>query len=313
MIVTAYCLSYGHWTVISHQLAESFADMVDCGFNAVALSISESEMVYSRRAFEIQVDLAQKAGLKVFVIPSRVGGRFAGAPLSPSLWLSQHPEACVPDHIAFTGPIACLEHEPFREWMREFMTMLVSDYPIDGIIWDEPKDEQLISRHPDTLAVFGDNPTAEQMEDGFVDFLADLTCHCLDLRDDLTITLFNQLFSTERFTQATCAIPGIDYAGYDGNLCKQSMFHEEPEWRKYRIETAWDRTVDECASTGRKTFALIENMLMPASASDDYEANLDAYLASYKPDHLAIYYYAHNNEDPHRVHTITRAAMHKHL
>ncbi|MEK6796238.1 MAG: hypothetical protein AABZ39_15770, partial [Spirochaetota bacterium] len=90
MIVTAYCLSHGHWTVIPHHLEENFKDMADCGFTAVALSFSESEMMYSRRAFEIQVDRAHRCGLKVFVIPSRLGGRFAGAPLMPGLWISAH-------------------------------------------------------------------------------------------------------------------------------------------------------------------------------------------------------------------------------
>jgi hypothetical protein len=313
MFVTAYCLSYGHWTVIPHQLEASFREMVDCGFNAVALSFTESEMVYSRRAFELQVGLAHQCGLKVFVIPSRIGGRFAGAPLAPSLWLSQHPEAALPDEITFTGPIACLEHEPFRQFMREFMTTLVTEYPIDGIIWDEPKSESLISRHPDTLARFGSEPTAEQMEDGFVDFLADLTGHCLSLRSDLTITLFNQLYSSERFTRATTAIEGIGYAGYDGNLCRQSMVHEAPEWRKYRIEEAWERTVAECAAAGKDTFALIENMLMPACETDTYRANLEAYLQAYRPDHLALYFYAHNNEDPEAVHQVTKELMGRYL
>ncbi len=313
MIVTAYCLSYGHWTVIPHQLAESFQDMVDCGFNAVALSFSESEMQYSRRAFEIQVDLAGQAGLKVFVIPSRLGGRFAGAPLMASSWVCSHPEAHVPDHGGFGGPLACLEHEPFREWIKDFMTTVLTDYPVDGVIWDEPKSERVISTHPDTLDRFGPAPTAEQMEDGFIDFLQDLTSHCLTVRPGLTITLFNQLYSSERFTQAGCAIEGIEYAGYDGNLSRQSFFHEEPAWHKYRIESAWDRTVAEAAQADTKTFALIENMLMPAEAIGEYEANLAAYLQAYRPDHLALYYYAHNNEDPEAVHRITREMMKKYL
>ena len=150
MLVTAYCLSYGHWTVIPHQLEESFKDVAECGFNAVALSFSESEMLYSRRAFELQVRLAHQAGLKVFVIPSRLGGRFAGAPWMPSMWLCMHPEAQLPGH----PELACLENQAFRDWVKEFMTTLLTDYPLDGVIWDEPKSEGVISTHPDTLKRF---------------------------------------------------------------------------------------------------------------------------------------------------------------
>ena len=312
-MITAYCLSYGHWTVVPHQLQESFADMAACGFNAVALSFSESEMMYARRAFEIQVDLAHACGLKVLVVPSRLGNRFAGAPLMPSLWLAQHPEAQIPNHVGWTGPMACLESPIFRDWIQGFMTTLLTDYPLDGIIWDEPKAERLISKHPDTLAKFGPEPTPEQMEDGFVDFLADLNERCLSIHPHLSMTLFNQKTSSERFTRASSAVPGIQYAGYDGNLSRQSFFHEEPQWHKYRVESVWQRTVDEGAATGRKTFALIENMLMPKAAIPEYEANLDAYLQRHRPDHLAFYYYAHNNEDPETVHAITRRLMRKHL
>ncbi len=313
MIVTAYCLAYGHWTVIPHQLEESFKDMVDCGFTAVALSFSESEMRYSRRAFEIQVELALKCGLQVFVIPSRLGSRFAGAPLMSSLWILRHPETQVPHHVGTTGPVASLESESFRSWVKNFMTTILRDYPIDGIIWDEPKKERLVSNQHDTITKYGQNPTPEQMEDGFVDFLDDLTSHCLSINPKLCVTLFNEKASSERFTQLSCAIDGIQYAGYDGNLSQQSFFHEEPEWHKYRIESVWDRTQRECRMAGKGTFALVENMLMPKSVISEYRDNLDAYLQSYRPDHLSLYYYAHNNEDPETVHQITRELMQKYL
>ena len=83
-MITAYYLCHGYWTVIPSQLDENFRDMADSGFTSVAFSFSESEMCYSRRAFEIQVNMAKKRGLKCLVIPSRIGGRFAGAPLMPS-------------------------------------------------------------------------------------------------------------------------------------------------------------------------------------------------------------------------------------
>jgi len=53
MLFTPYCLSYGNWTVISTQWRESFTDMKTCGFDAVAISYSESV----RRTFEKQVNI----------------------------------------------------------------------------------------------------------------------------------------------------------------------------------------------------------------------------------------------------------------
>ena len=312
-LITAYTLSHGHFTVIPHNLEENFKDMADMGYNAAALSFSESEWAYSRRAFEIQVDLAHKQGLKVFVVPSRLGGRFAGAPLMPGLWITKHPEAQIPNHMGFAGPIACLEDRGFREWIFKFMENLLNDYPLDGVIWDEPKYERQISKHPATIAKYGENPTPEQMEDGCVDFIQDLTAHCLKLKPNLTFTMFRTKNATPRFTQNTCFIKGIDYFGYDGNLSRLSFFHEEPFWYKYRIETVWERTVSECQAANKKTFAQIENMLMPKEAIPEYEQNLENFLQTYHPDHLSIYYYAHNNEDPETVEQINRKLMKKYL
>jgi hypothetical protein len=308
-MLSAYTLGHAHFTVIPHQLDENFADLADCGFDAVALSFSESEMAYSRRAFEIQVDLAKRRGLKVLVVPSRLGGRFAGAPLMPSVWLAGHPECLVPGKTWL--PIAALESPEFVAWIKEFMGRLLADYDLDGIVWDEPKNVQTVHRHPATVARFGPDPTQEQMMDSFVEFLDDLNRFCLSVKPDLSITLFTQRQDPERFTRRAAAAHGIEFFGYDGNLARQSYFHEEPTWIKYRIESVWERTVSECAVAGRKTFALVENMLMPKEAVPEFERNFEAYLQNYRPDHLSVYYYAHNNEDPEAVQEIVRRMVRK--
>ncbi|HEY9077692.1 MAG TPA: hypothetical protein VIO61_14255 [Anaerolineaceae bacterium] len=311
-MITAYFLNHGHWTVIPHQLDDNFADMVDCGFKAVAISVSESEMKYSRRALEIQINLAKKRKLKVFAIPSRIGGRFAGAPLMPSLWLATHPHCAVPNRGSRL-PIACLESPEFVDWVKEFLSVLIGDYDLDGLIWDEPKEPGFISLHPESIIRYGSSPTEEQMCQGFVNFLQEMTAYCLDLFPRLIVSLFVQISDPEYFTERAAKIKGIRYFGYDGNLAPQSYFHEEPDWHKYRIEEAWERTLRECSAGNKKTFALIENTLMPASAIPEYEANLEAYLQNYRPNQLAFYYYALNNEDPETVQEITRRMMKKYL
>ena len=151
-LLTAYCLSYGNWTVIPRQWAKSFGEMSDLGFDAVALSFSESEMRYARRTFEMQIAAAHQAGIKVFVIPSRIGGRLAGAPLMGSLWLHENPSACLPENPG----IACIESPEFREWSLEFIRTLIRDYEVDGIIWDEPKAADFVTRHPAAVAALGE-------------------------------------------------------------------------------------------------------------------------------------------------------------
>lgn len=306
---SAYCLGYQHWTVIPHHMEEAFADMVETGFEAVCFSFCESEMRYARRAFELQVNLAQKAGLKVFVVPSRLGGRFAGAPLMPSWWLASNPDVMVPGTEQW--PVACIESPKFRAWIGGFMDTLLNDYPLDGIIWDEPKAIDQPSSHPDTVAKYGAPSTPGQAMEGYRDFLQELTDRCLAKNPDLIITLFAQKTDPEAFTRPAAGMKGLTYFGYDGNLARQSFFHEEPAWHKYRVESVWDRTVAECTAAGVQSFALVENMLMPAVAVPEFEVNFEAYLNGPLPDHLSVYYYAHNNEDPEAVQSVVRRLMKK--
>ena len=310
-MVSAYCLDYHNWTCIPRHVREDFKEMADMGFDTVCLSFSESEMTYARRTFEILVEIAHKEGLNVHVIPSRIGGRFAGAPLMPSLWTVQHPEYWVKGE--YYWPVACLESEPVRDWMKSFMRTLIVDYDLDGIVWDEPKAPTLISHHPDTIRRFGDNPTKEDMAVGFCEFFSDLTDYCHKLNSKLVQTLFCIKGEEEYFTERISKNREITYFGYDGNLARQRRFKEEIRESKYRIESVWDRTLRECSQAGKKTFALVESMHMPREEHENFERNLNAYLENYHPDHLSMYYYAHNADDPEGLNAIFKRAMKQYI
>lgn len=309
-MVSAYCLDYNTWTCIPRHVKEDFQEMVEMGIDTVCLSFSENDMAYARRTFEILVELAHQAGLRVFVIPSRIAGRFAGAPLMASTWLVRNPQFLVPDE--YWLPVGCIECKEVREWIKNFVGTIIQDYEIDGIVWDEPKGPTFISHHPATIARFGENPTEKDMAGSFCEFFNELTGYCHEKNPKLIQTLFCQKTEPEFFTEAISNSPYLDYFGYDGNLCKQRVFKEEIAETKYRIESAWDRTVKECGNAGKKTFALVESMHMPREELDNFEKAFDAYLENYHPDHLSIYYYAHNADDPEALNSIIKKVMKKH-
>lgn len=304
MILSAYCLSYGNWTVIPSHWEQVFADMHRIGFDAVDLSFCESEGVYSMRTFEQQVNLAHKHGLKVFVIPSRFGGRFAGAPLMPGYWLTEHPECQVPGHPM----LGCLESPAFMEFSEEFVRKIVSSFEIDGIIWDEPKSTDVISLHPDTLRKYGEAPTREDMFSSMLEYLTHLTCIAREIRPSLSVTIFNMPHTSPDFTKQCSRIPGIDFTGFDGTCCEQSYFHEPPRRVKPTVRQMWERTREE-ARGGGGTFSLIENILIPDSELEAYENELRLTLREVRPDHLSCYYYGHNNESAERIQKFTMDAV----
>ncbi len=310
-MISAYLLDYNTWTCIPRHVKEDFAELKSMGVDTVCFSFSENDMAYARRTFEILIDLAHEAGLKVFLIPSRVGGRFAGAPLMPSIWLVRHPEYIVSDKCWL--PAACLEAPEVRAFFKDFMKKLITEYNIDGIVWDEPKEMDRICHHPATIARFGENPTAEDMCIGYCEFFEELTAYCHQLNPNLVQTLFCQKTDPEFFTQRISKNPYITYFGYDGNLCRQRVFKEPIAETKYRVESVWERTLSECQAAGKQTFALVESMHMPREEHENFAKAFDNYLTNYHPDHLSIYYYAHNADDPEGLQDIIRETMQKHF
>ena len=310
MILSAYTLSYGNWTVIPDHWKMVFDDMKANGFDAVDLTFCESEKRYSMRTFEMQVEMAHRCGLRVFVIPSRIGGRFAGAPFMSGFWLAAHPQCQVPED----PKTACLECAEYLEWSRSFIGDLVRTFEVDGVIWDEPKAVALVSHHPETIAKYGPEPTPENMMDSALEYLKDLTALVKSIRPSLSVTVFNMptLTSTpEYFTSRCPRIPGVDFCGYDGSCSRMSYFHEEPRKVKATVRETWPRTCREVDGTSCGTFALIENILMPRAVHAEFERELELTLQEVSPDHLACYYWGHNNEDPAEAQEITMRQIRK--
>ncbi len=307
MPFTAYAIGMGTATPAPHHRRDAFREMRDWGFDGVALSFSEGEVLLSRRDFDMQIRDAHAAGLKVHVVPSRLGGRFAGLPVA-SLWLSENSTSQLPENAAF----ACVEDPAFREWTADFIRMLFSDHELDGLIWDEPKYSSLVTRHPATLAKLGPSPTPEDMADSFIEFVSGLTAIAREARPQLEVSLFNMPLVKPYFTSRCAFIEGLDYLGFDGACSLQSRYHEPASKMKHYLIERWERTVAECAAGGKKTFALIENFWVPESAISEFYETLEAYLVQAHPDHLSCYYYGFNNDCPEefqrRVMAIVNAA-----
>jgi len=304
MFLSAYTLSYGSWTVIPSHWDRLFGEMRDNGFDAVDLSFSESEAMYSMRAIEQQIAMAHRHGLKVLLIPSRFAGRFAGAPYMVSPFICAHPEWTLPGYPG----CACIDVPEVVQASVDFVEMIVKSFDLDGLIFDEPKEAETPSSHPATVARYGHPGTAEDARTSMLEYLKALIAAAKQLRPELSITIFNMPPTSPEFTARAAGLELVDHAGFDGTLCRKSYFHEIPCRTKASVLELWPRICREAAGKCG-TFALLENILIPASEHDEYRQELETTLAQVTPDHLACYYYGHNNEEPEYIQKITMDAV----
>jgi len=304
MFLSAYTLSYGNWTVIPSHWDRLFGEMRENGFDAVDLSFSESEAMYSMRALEQQIVMAHKHELKVLLIPSRFAGRFAGAPYMVSPFISAHPEWALPGH----PDCGCIDIPEVVRASVDFIEMIVKSFDPDGLIFDEPKEAETPSTHPATIARYGHPGTQEEARLSMLRYLQTLIMAAKQLRPELSITIFNMPPTSPEFTARAAALKYVDYAGFDGTLAGKSYFHEAVCRTKASVLELWPRICREAAGKCG-TFALLENILIPASEHDEYRQELETTLAQVTPDHLACYYYGHNNEEPEYIQKITMDAV----
>ena len=307
MFLSAYTLSYGNWTVIPSHWDYLFGEMRENGFDAVDLSFSESEEMYAMRTIEQQIAMAHKHGLKVLLIPSRFAGRFAGAPFMAGGLTVAHPEWNLPGHAC-----SCVDVPEVVEATKKFFKMIVTTFDCDGIIIDEPKCTEVPSSHPATVARYGHPGTVEDARNSTLEYIRELIQTVKECRPELSVTMFNMPSVSPEFTSASAALPGVDYAGFDGTLCSHSYFHGDTFRSKPPVKDLWERAKKETAGKCG-TFVLIENMLIPSSENATYEKELNETLPVLKPDHLACYYYGHNNEDAEHIQKITMDALKKYI
>ena len=307
MLLSAYTLSYSNWTIIPSHWDQLFGQMRDNGFDAIDLSFSESEEMYAMRTIEQQIAMAHKHNLKVFIIPSRFASRFAGAPFMPGWLTINHPEWNVPG----TG-VSCVDVPEVIEATKDFFKKIVTTFDCDGIIIDEPKAVEVPSSHPVTIAKYGRTGTIEDAKNSMFEYIQTLIQTIKSCRPELAITMFNMPSVSSDFTAKCSQINGVDYAGFDGTLCSHSYFHGSNFRSKPPVKELYERAKKE--NNGKcGTFVLIENMLIPSDQNSIYEQELNETLPLIKPDHLACYYYGHNNEDAEYIQQITMDALKKHV
>ena len=175
-----------------------------------------------------------------------------------------------------------------------------------------PKAVEMIDRSPRVLKRFGENPSVSDMYTLMLEYLQLLIDDAKKLKPDLSVTLFNMPPTPEEFTRASAKLRGLDYAGFDGPCSAQSFFHEPASHSKRFIRDSWERTKAETAGvTG--SFALVENILIPDSAFEEFKQEYRRVLDEVRPDHLSIYYYGHNNESAETVQKFCMDELKKHI
>lgn len=288
----AYYFRVGMFTLVPEQIRVDLDWMRAIGTDAVCLAVNVNDLDCNRLNLDFLVEAIHGAGMQVFFVPSRIAGITAGAPLTPSLLGYLHPDSWSLDrdgapYMRRVGPVCSFYHPAVADWFVEQVGIMIRDWPVDGIIWDEPKSTYWQDFAPRAL---DQNPTGDfrhYMRD-FAAFFGGVNLRLRTLRPDLTLIHFDEACRNDIVVEESARIAGLDYFGADG---RPWVCADPSRARSTKVLPDYgERFLRAARAEGKHTFALLENQRLTVEETAWMERDLPRVLAL-DIDYLAYYYY----------------------
>ncbi|HEV7236832.1 MAG TPA: hypothetical protein VGN15_11660, partial [Ktedonobacteraceae bacterium] len=208
-ITIAYFHSLLHPEIVKHD----FEQIRATGAGSIVYALHEQEAQRFPRDLERGFRQAQDAGLKVHLSLGRHGNLFAGPSLMPSWYTFHHPNTRVLDRHGRYHDISCFNHESFRSWLFKEIEQYMRDFPLNGILIDEPRGPDVTCFCSVCRALCPDVADLQRFRRrSMIDFLGEL-CTCVkrvDAHAKTTIVLLPQDLGQ---VDELAALPNLDTIG----------------------------------------------------------------------------------------------------
>ncbi|HEU5199925.1 MAG TPA: hypothetical protein VFU32_09820 [Ktedonobacterales bacterium] len=299
-------VAYFHPLLNPDTVARDFDEISLAGAHAVLCALHEQDVQRWPKDLERGFSLAHEMGLKLYVSLSRHGGIFSGPQLIPSWYPFRHPQTRLVDQHGHSYDQCCVNQETFRNWLFREVHRYLSEYPIDGVLLDEPQNTSITCFCSHCHALCPDIMDRQRFHrQSIVSFLSDL-CALIkhsgpasngQPRKTMLLAPMNDL----RLLDDCASIPTLDSIGL------------APTWQHPRvdldqIQQAIDSLQDLAQLSDKQRQLWVQNYCL----LNDQQPYLDsAFEAAGKgqPDQLGCFYFWRNNEAPEAVWRQTRAAL----
>ncbi|HEY6409311.1 MAG TPA: hypothetical protein VIY29_17765, partial [Ktedonobacteraceae bacterium] len=280
---------------------QDFEQIRATGASSIVYAIHEQEAQRWPRDLERGLRQAQDAGLKVQLSLGRYGNLFAGPALIPSWYTFHHAKSRVMDRHGRYHDISCYNHESFRSWLFKEIEQYLRNFPLNGILLDEPRGPDITCFCSVCKALCPDVADLQRFRlRSMVDFLGEL-CACVkrvDAHVKTTVVLLPQELGQ---VEELAVLPDLDTIG--GHLFWQ-LLHEDVE-----IVEQWGRSIVEVTRRhGKRSQLWLQNFNLSNGEEQALESAFK-HIVGLEPDEVAGYYYWRNNEDPCRVWESTRGLL----
>lgn len=313
MLKIAYYIHQSPYTKPPEQTRQDMQWMRDCGFDAVAVTVSELDIIKFPVDLDRVVAMIREYGMKPYIVPSRWGGLVAGAVGVKSYFSAAHDEALMRrrDGTAVEDPLwgkMASVHSPATiEFYHQTLDTCMRRWNFDGIIWDEPKAFDLQDFCVEAVAKRGMDDSLLWDRKMFANFFDEIGGYVKKNYPGTRLSMFIYAHLPQEIMDVCTSIKNLDDFGIDGNPFLQQRSTEKT--KKTLLGNA-EKIAAVCKERNKNSLILIENFDLVKEEMEEMDRNLPEILAS-GVDVVMAYYYGRNNEDPDRVMEITRKHLQK--
>lgn len=300
-ILNAYYFRAHMYTIVPRQVREDLKWMAGIGTNAVSIAILEQDLTSAVENVNIICNEADKLGMKLFAVPSRWGGMFAGAPKVPSVFSVLNPQTWVlkkdgkPVTNSISGVISSVHYPETAAFFKSSLDKIFSLWNVKGIIWDEPK-SFIMDYSPKAVEKLGKDATLQDNVKAVIQFYSDINVHIKEKYPDVVTNLFGYANLSDMIVSESVKTEHLDYFGCDGRPWRNEDGGQQEGEGKVLLG-AGERFLKAAKEASKKSLWLIENHNMLDVDVPLLDKRMPEVLAK-KPDHLIYYYYPRNIQNP---------------
>jgi hypothetical protein len=304
-ILNGYYLRAQMYTMVPSQIREDIKWMADAGTNVISIAILEQDIWAADRNIETIYEAALTEGIEVWGVPSRWGGLVAGAPKVPSLFSASHPETWMikengkPLHSPNSAIVSSIYHPATLDFFCKTADQLLSQFPVKGIVWDEPKYLGAKDFSPAALKAAGKDSTYGQRVRDHAGFFSSVNTHIRQGHADVKISLFVYANSDDTIAGTMATVKSLDYYGCDGRPWRTADGGEQELAGKTLVDNG-PRFIAAARKNGAGSLLLMENHNLASKDFPLLKKGIPEVIAL-QPDQLIYYYYPRNVEDPEKA------------
>ncbi len=307
--LSAYYFRAHMYTIVPRHVREDMEWMADIGTNAVVIGVLEQDLTAGVENIQLIAAEAQRAGMQLFITPSRWGSLVAGCPKVPSIFSSSSPEVWAlrangKPPTSF-GPVASVHHQATFEFFVSSLERVLSIAPIEGIIWDELKVLQQRDYSAAARAALKgkDIDNCDVHTDAQADFFERVNSEVLKMKPELDISMF-VTGDMKGYPVERCArISNLHAFGLDGRPYRMADGGTNDSDGTAAFKLLCDHGpyfINTAHQADKWAFMLIENHAMSSKDIQLMDKRLPEVLGL-GAEHICYYYYPRSVSEPDRA------------